>query len=145
MEEITNEALYAAIESIANSIGPTCKARMHMAIAQANQKSEAIASKPNFPEESRSLDELDNVARLCKMYEGSSWAWRFANNVLRHACMHGQVVPREAFDRAVGDRDARDMAVAKEVVKSLCWVLEPVAPERFNEDYLGAVIARVKP
>lgn len=39
----------------------------------------------------------------------------------------------------------RDMAVAKEVVKSLCWVLEPHHPERFNDEYLLPVIARVQP
>lgn len=38
-----------------------------------------------------------------------------ANAALRHACDNGQVVTREEFDRALGDRDDRDMAVAAAV------------------------------
>lgn len=38
-----------------------------------------------------------------------------ANAALRHACDTGQIVTREEFDRAVGDRFAHDLAVAHAV------------------------------
>lgn len=38
-----------------------------------------------------------------------------ANTALRHACDNGQIVTREEFDRAVGDRRNRDLAVARAV------------------------------
>jgi hypothetical protein len=66
----------------------------------------------------------------------------FAGSVLIHACDTGLVVTREEFDRAVGDRKTRDMAVAKEVVKSLCWVHHSAVESHFDEDYLRPVIAR---
>lgn len=34
------------------------------------------------------------------------------NKALRHACDSGQIVTRTEFDRAVGDRNARDLAIA---------------------------------
>jgi hypothetical protein len=43
-----------------------------------------------------------------------------ANAALRHACDAGQIVTRAEFDRAVGDRKARDMAVA-EAVRTWAW------------------------
>lgn len=55
----------------------------------------------------------------------------------------GQIVSREEFDRAISEGNQRDMAVAKEVVKSLCWVLDAKITEHFNEEYLLPVIARV--
>lgn len=42
-----------------------------------------------------------------------------ANAALRHAIDAGQVVTREEFDRAVGDRKARDMEVARAVVHAM--------------------------
>lgn len=36
-----------------------------------------------------------------------------ANAALRNACDAGQIVTREEFDRAVGDRKARDLAIAQ--------------------------------
>lgn len=38
-----------------------------------------------------------------------------ANAALRHAIDAGQVVTREEFDRAIGDRKVRDMAIAEAV------------------------------
>jgi hypothetical protein len=76
--------------------------------------------------------------------ESTTMARIVADASLKHACDSGQVVPREEFDRAVSCRKARDMAVAKEVVKSLCWVFGSNIDERFDEAYLLPVIARAK-
>jgi hypothetical protein len=95
--------------------------------------------------------DLERFADQAGMVPGSprqtEWKKYFAvaNAALRQACDNGQVVPREEFDRAVGDRKARDMAVAKEVVKSLCWVFGSSTDARFDEAYLLPVIARANP
>ena len=64
-----------------------------------------------------------------------------ANAALRHAMDNGQVVTREEFERALGDRDARDLKIAKIVSSDAC---------RFGRgfhsvDQLRALIAEVKP
>lgn len=55
--------------------------------------------------------------------EGYTWnsdvAENIANAALRHACDTGQIVTREEFDRAVGDRAKRDMAIAKAVGRAV--------------------------
>jgi hypothetical protein len=48
-----------------------------------------------------------------------------ADAVLRHAIDHGQVVTREEFDRAIGDRKARDMVVAQKVRFAARGLLSP--------------------
>lgn len=71
------------------------------------------------------------------------------NSELKRLCDTGQIVTREEFDRAVGDREVRDMAVARAVRKAGINALGPCAPinqaafplERLN---LAAIIAEVK-
>jgi hypothetical protein len=72
-----------------------------------------------------------------------------ADAALRHACDNGQVVPREEFDLAVGDRKARDMAVARAVQEaaSKCMSRERHC-DRISEVMginLARVIAEVRP
>lgn len=74
---------------------------------------------------------------------------RLANLALRHACDKGQVVTREEFDRAVGDRKVRDMAVAQ-AVKEACVTAAQDAADGYR--ILGvervdvvAVLAVVRP
>ena len=107
--------------------------------------------KPAEPEppriiDSRGISELAGIYHvLWREHGAGKAATYFAADVLRHACGAGQVVPREEFDRAAGDRKARDMAVAKEVVKSVCWVFGLSTDARFDEAYLLPVIARANP
>ena len=62
-----------------------------------------------------------------------------ADYVLKHACDAGQIVTREEFDRAVGDRRKRDLAVAQEVVDR-AWILIQLGNSRavreINIDHL---------
>lgn len=51
----------------------------------------------------------------------------------------------DEIERLRAVRAMRDMAVAKEVVKSLCWVHDSLVAHKFDENYLLPVIARVKP
>lgn len=47
-----------------------------------------------------------------------------ANAALRHACNAGQVVPREEFDLALADREARDAAIASAAIHEAATVIE---------------------
>lgn len=70
----------------------------------------------NYPLTSMSNIELKNVWQEKALGCGPvSTARVVANAALRHACDAGQIVTREEFDRAVGDRKARDLAVAEAV------------------------------
>ena len=61
-----------------------------------------------------------------------------ANAALRHACDAGQILTREEFEHAVGDRKVRDMriaeAVARKFAEKVVWT-----------DDLAAIIAEVQP
>lgn len=103
-------------------------------------ESEAIRYPVSMIDGGELLDFLRSRNRLDSTREDDLQA--LANFILRRACDQGEIIPRRAFDALCAARNARDMDVAKEVVKSLCWVLEPAHPERFNEDYLLPVIAR---
>lgn len=63
------------------------------------------------------------------------------NAALRHACDNGQVVTREEFDRALGERKARDMEIAKHV-RHKCYTSSQQVIGKLD---LAAIIAEVKP
>jgi len=70
-----------------------------------------------------------------------------ANAALRIACDAGQIVTREEFDRAVGDRKARDMAVSRNLRESLKFVFgnhEGLVWHHIDDDYLESILPRVK-
>lgn len=50
-----------------------------------------------------------------------------ANAALRHACDHGQVVRREEFDRAIGERKTRDAAIANAAMNEAASIVESMA------------------
>lgn len=98
-----------------------------------------------YPETNMSGKEINEIqGKYFNMFGRERAAVHVVNLAFRRACEAGLIVSREEFDRAISDRDQRDIAVAKEVVKSLCWVLDAKITEHFNEEYLLPVIARVK-
>lgn len=112
--------------------------------------------KRRYPETALTSDELCRVSQE-SVEKTKDWSnlgdvvrYAIANAALRHACDNGQVVTREEFDRAVGDRKARDLAVAEAVKDSILgacaqttgiWAL-PVAMSAIKID-LAAIIAEV--
>ena len=70
-----------------------------------------------------------------------------ANKAIQHALDRGQIVTREEFDRAVGDRKARDMAVSRNLRESLKFVFgnhDGLVWHRIDDDYLESILQRVK-
>lgn len=75
-----------------------------------------------------------------------------SQRVLRHALDNGQVVTRVEFDRAIGDRKARDFAIAERFVSECRDAVYVVAPtsvadafdRRTNCFDRAAIIAEVK-
>jgi len=106
--------------------------------------------KPAEPERPR-VGDARSPRRLADLYDqlwrksGSGLApAQFADDVLRHACDAGQIVTREEFDRAVGDRKARDMAVAEAVRDAANkWIADRWNKLESSFD-LAAIIAEVK-
>lgn len=96
-----------------------------------------------YPKTQMSPEELDHIWCNGPPNSGLSCVV-VANAALRHACDSGQVLSRAEFDRAIGDRAARDVAVATEVLKSLLWVFQPTdkVAKEFDQDYLLKIIER---
>jgi hypothetical protein len=69
-----------------------------------------------------------------------SAAVRIANAALRHACDAGQVVTREEFNRAVGERSTRGLAIAKHV-RHKCYTSSQQAIGRLD---LAELVAEVE-
>jgi hypothetical protein len=81
---------------------------------------------PNYP--TTQLPHAD-MARIMQMNGNvPPEGWRqVANAALRHACDAGQVVRREEFDRAIGERKTRDAAIADAVMQEAASIVESMA------------------
>jgi hypothetical protein len=69
----------------------------------------------------------DELHRAGCLGIGDGFNVRIANAALRHACDHGQVVRRDEFDRAVGERKTRDAAIADAVMQEAASIVESMA------------------
>lgn len=152
-DQLTIEQIFAGMQAIADSIGPNCYESMSLAIQRAKDIEERARIKPAEPERDYPRTQLTGH-RLAEIrdekYAGTGpkfYLTQIVNDAFRHACDNGQIVTRAEFDRAVGDRAARDMAVA-EAMKSaaLDWAGRQLTsmPKRLENIDTGAVIASVK-
>jgi hypothetical protein len=84
---------------------------------------------PKYPGTQMRLYDFDQALRRAGARTGMDIrvSTEIANTALRHACDHGQVVPREEFDRAVGDRKTRDAAIADAVMQEAASIVESMA------------------
>lgn len=73
-----------------------------------------------YPTTRMTREEMLEVVRSASGGFSDSYA-SLLNAGLRHAIDNGQVVTREEFDRAIGDRNKRDMAVADAITQH--WYL----------------------
>jgi hypothetical protein len=65
-----------------------------------------------YPQTQMTGDELDVIYMDTPAGDLNEDFIAVANAALRHACDNGQIVTRAEFDRAVGDRQKRDKAIA---------------------------------
>jgi hypothetical protein len=151
--QMINEVLFAAIESVARSIGPDTTARMRAAIQKASndalekQLKEALWGQI-YPVTQMTEGDLCSAyfsgANVVSPAEERQAFKRIANTALRHACDAGQIITREEFDRAMGDRKARDWAVAEAVRDAANkWIADRWNKLESSFD-LAAIIAGVK-
>ena len=92
-----------------------------------------------YPVTQMTMTELRSIT---EQYAYDNLLINMCNSALRHACDAGQIVTREEFDRAVGDRKARDMAVARAVD---AWYAQTFQNKQRNSDnYLAELIKSVK-
>lgn len=110
------------------------------------EESEEFRIKPVEPERvyPKTQMEPSDLVRVWHHAEGGTATMlrEVANDVLRHACNSGQIVTREEFNRAVGDRKARDMSVARAVD---AWYAQTFQNKQRNSDnYLAELIKSVK-
>jgi hypothetical protein len=102
-----------------------------------------------YPQTTLNGNELERIYQQKNMGRSGGFM-AIANAAIRRACDSGQVVLREEFDRAVGDRAARDMAVAI-AVRNTCREIAAKHQMRTGviEDIkridLFAIIDEVKP
>lgn len=89
------------------------------------------------------MTEMDMSNEWSKARIGTLGMIDIANAALRHACDNGQIVTREEFDRAIGDRKARDIAVARAVDAWYCQTFSNKHPN--TENYLADIIKGIKP
>lgn len=89
---------------------------------------------------------LMGITELGKAYNDANCCIRaIANAALRHAIDNGQVITREEFDRAIGDRKARDMAIAQEVRTVAFQTARLFGWDHIKEMDLAIIIEQVKP
>lgn len=81
--------------------------------------------KPEYPTTMMSCNEL--YAEFKSGAVAGLHLTAVANAALRHACDAGQVVPREEFDRALADREARDALIANEAAQEAARIIESMA------------------
>ncbi len=74
----------------------------------------AEPERADYPKSQLSRQEIIDIVRQTPGDYRNAYE-AICNAALRHACDNGQIVTREEFDRAVGDRAKRDMAVARAV------------------------------
>ena len=78
------------------------------------EESEEFRIKPAEPERvyPKTQMTMDELRGITEKYAYDNLLVNMCNAALRHACDAGQIVTREEFDRAVGDREKRDWLIA---------------------------------